>query len=225
MEEAAAVDVLGVDEPRIVAVTLCDARTGEELVKSTLIKVLATQKSVLHVLRKDHGVERAFCIQARKIVELGGQTLARSLRLTHHAKLFCTTGAIEHDVRCTRCKQAPIIGTRFHVQKFAADLCEHCAGQSHTNIRKLLQPVYFPTVIYEGVWSVRKNHPLYASVRDWLKSVDGPYSTDAEVDRAYALGAEPIDLCSTVAWKWPDSHTCTSRKHLWAVCKKATGDW
>ena len=224
MEEVVSVDVLDSDKPRVVAVTLCDARTGNELVKTTLIRVLATQQSVLRVLRKDYGVERVFCVQAWKIVEFGGKNVAHSLRLAHHTKLFCTTGCIEHDVRCTRCKRAPIIGTRFHVRKFAADLCEHCADQSHANIRRLLQPVYFPAVIHEGVWSVQKNHSLYSSVRDWLKSVDGPYSTDAEVDDALAQGAKPIDKDSFVAWKWPDSHACTSSKHLWAVCKEATSD-
>lgn len=220
MEEAYEVDMLGVDEPRVVAVTLVDARTGNELVKTTLLKALATQQSTARMIKEEHSVaSQVFHVARGQVTELHGGGAVRSLGLEHHDRLFCVRDVVEHAVRCARCKTAPVVGTRFHVTGFSTDLCAACAKKAAPSISKLLEPIQFPTFVNEGVWSVQKTQATYRSVRDWLKSVDGPYadSDDAAIDHALSCGGGPIVRADSVVWRWPDSHPCGFRQPLWAI--------
>jgi hypothetical protein len=145
MEEVYEVDGLGLDEPRVVAVSLVDAQTGRELVKTTLIKVLATQQSTSDTIRKNHGsVKQVFHRAVHgKITEIRGGDSVHALGLAHHDKLFCVLDEIVHAVRCARCKIAPIVGIRYHVKGFSTNLCAACAAIAAPGIRKLLEPVLF----------------------------------------------------------------------------------
>lgn len=187
-EEAASPSILRRGEPRVVAVQVVDLCQGKELVKSLLAPVLEPVEKLCIRVQEAAGTKQNVQI-FKDLAPVRSDALVRSLTLQHHDRVLCSVGPVKHDARCMRCKQAPIVGTRHHVAGYSVDLCSKHAVSAPASIKQLLTPLYVPHIVHDGIVSTHGCPTTYSDWRAWLCSVDGPYTTRAEIDEALKNGA------------------------------------
>ena len=210
MEEAVSPSILKKGEPRVVAVRIVDLSRngkGQQMIKAMLVPVLETIEQLCSRIQKETGFggrNDLIKIYDDLFQPVERYRLVRSLNLSHNCTVLCSLSPVEHWARCTRCKQAPILGTRYHVSGYSVDLCSKHAELAPRCIKRLLKPLYVPHEVHDGIVSTHNCPISYSNAYDWLCSVDGPYKNVQEVDDALEQGAKLVqEQDGHLVWTWP----------------------
>lgn len=220
MEEVVSSSMLHKGETRVVAVQVIDVNRGTEMVKSLLVPVLEPIEHLARRVQAAVNTEEEVTV-FNNLVPTRGDMLVRLLNLKHHDRLLCSVGPVKHAARCMRCKQAPIIGTRHHVSGYSVDLCPKHAEEAPASIRQLLKPLHTPHMVHDGIVSTHGCPTRYTDAYTWLCSVDGPYTSKAQVDEAVKEGADLfINDDGHMIWTWPRDAEGLLKTGCWPLhCK------
>lgn len=194
-------------EPRVLNLVLREAGTGRELVP-LLVPTKETVPQLFARVRESTAIPgpvRVFVSgDLRRELDPTSDWYVRQLDFRPGHALFVCAKAI-HQTVCRVCRAGPIRGTCYRLRGFPLDVCEAHFATLNQTLQKLFEAVPVPTPHTSGVFTTAAGTTSYARRRDWLSSLDGPYASEREVQRALDAGGSfnASVYEGHVVWRWP----------------------
>lgn len=194
-------------EPRVLHLAVCRAKDGAEIgpllvpVKETVYNLFRRVNDMMNC-----GEDLRIFLEKDLARELDPKSdwLVRQLSIAPGSSIYAGVRE-KHQTVCRTCRRGPISGTCYRLKGFPLDVCAKHFRALNEKLQSLFVPVPVPLKRNGELFTTAVCTGEYPSRRAWLCSVDGPYDSDVEVQRALNAGgslAASVDE-GDVVWRWP----------------------